>query len=255
VAAGASLYVVYILFIVLFLQRLDRSTVDLVESLVIVTQVARLAGVVAYFGLKPARVEVLLVLLSLETFVVMGLIMLYLVYPSAVFSQMAHTVFSTWVVALFTILPPYLVFTGITEMTRRRSLTTVILSLSLEFGFLTFAASTLLGFGGAFTLANFFDFMTVAAKTDLAAGAVPQVSTFAIIIPTVAMYCSMLVYATLSTATGDVSPKVNFVLPLLGAVVALGWVFAAASFVPNTLLSFTVPGIIVVALLWAYMRR
>lgn len=237
------------------MQHLDRSKIDLVESLVIITQVARLAGLFAYFGLKPARVEVLLVLLSLETFVVMGLILLYLISPSAIFSQLAHTVFSTWIVALFTILPSYLVFTGIIAMTRSRSLTTVLVSLSLEFGFLTFAASTMLGFGGTFNLANFFDLIVSAAKTDLSAGAVPQASALFVIIPSVAMYCSLLVYATLSTTASDVSPKVNFVLPFLSAAVALGWVFGAASFVPNTLLSFAVPGFIVVALLWAYMRR
>jgi len=226
-----------------------------VESLVIITQIARLAGLVAYFGLKPARVEVLLVLLSLETFVVMGLILLYLIYPSAVFSQLAHTVFSTWIVALFTILPSYLIFTGIVGMTRGRSLTGVLVPLSLEFGFLSFAASTMLGFAGTFNLGNFFDFVVSAAKTDLAAGAVPQVSALFIIIPSVAIYCSLLVDSTLSSAAGNVSPRVNFVLPLLGAAVALGWIYGAATFVQNTLLSFTLPGILLVALLWAYMRR
>ena len=72
-AVGASLYFVYVLSTVLFVTHLDASKIDLIESVIIVTQVIRLAGIVAYFGAKPARIEVLLVILSFETFVVMGL--------------------------------------------------------------------------------------------------------------------------------------------------------------------------------------
>ena len=252
---GACLYLVYALFLVLFVQHLSKSALSLVETAVIVTQIARLAGIVAYFGSKPARVEVLLVLLSLETFVVMGLILLYLMYPSAVYSNLAHTVFSTWSAALFTILPSYLIFAGVTEMSRHRSLASVLVSVTLEFGFLVFAATTLLGTGSSFTFANFFDFLVNAVKTDVAAGTIPQVSALFIVIPSAAVYCALLVYAAIPTATGEFQGRVAFVIPFLGAAVALAWVYGAANFLPNTLLSFTVPGIAIVALLWAYARN
>jgi hypothetical protein len=229
--------------------------VGLVESVIVITQGVRLAAIVAYFGSRPARIEVLLVLLSFETFVVMGLILMYLVSPSAVYSQLAHTIFSTWIATLFTVLPSYLIFTGIKEMTRHRSLTAALLSTTLEFGFLTFAASTMLGFRGTFAFGNFFDFLIAAAKSDIASGNVPELSALAILAPSVALYCSLLVYTTFPTTTSTVPPKVSFVLPLLSAAVALGWVFATVSLAPNTLLSFTVPGIVVAALLWAYIRR
>src|ERR1700686_3436658 len=118
---GISLYAVYALSTFLFLIHLNASQIDLVESIIIITQVVRLAGIIAYFGIKPARIEVLLVLLSLETFLVMGLIVMYLIIPSAVFSQLAHTIFSTWIASLFTVLPPYLILTGIAEMRKNRS--------------------------------------------------------------------------------------------------------------------------------------
>jgi len=254
-AVGVSLYFVYALSTVLFLQHLNITSIGLLESVIIITQVVRLAGIVAYFGTKPARIEVLLVLLSFETFVVMGLIVLYLISPSVVYSQLAHTIFSTWIAALFTVLPPYLIFTGVTQMTQNRSLIAVLVSLTLEFGFLTFAASTMLAFAGTFTFGNFFDFLIGAAKFDVGAGTIPDLSTIFILVPSVAMYCSLMVYTTIPTATSVVPPKVTFVLPLLGAAAAAGWVFATVVILPNTLLSFTVPGIIIVALLWAYMRR
>ena len=252
---GISLYFVYALSTFLFTQRLDLSTVNLLESVIIITQVVRIAGIVAYFGAKPARIEVLLVLLSFETFVVMGLIVLYLISPSPAYSQLAHTIFSTWIAALFTVLPSYLIFTGVVQMTQNRSLIVVLLSLALEFGFLTFAASTMLAFGGTFSFANFFDFLIASAKFDVAAGTIPGLSTLSILVPSVAVYCALLVYTTIPTATSVVPPKVTFVLPFLSAAVALGWVYATVLILPNTLLSFTVPGIVIVALVWAYMRR
>lgn len=252
---GVSLFFVYALSTVLFMQHLNASTIGLLESVIIITQVVRIAGIVAYFGTKPARIEVLLVLLSFETFVVMGLIVLYLISPSAVYSQLAHTIFSTWIAALFTVLPPYLIFTGVTQMTQNRSLIAVLVSLTLEFGFLTFAASTMLAFSGSFTFGTFFDFLIGAAKFDVGAGTIPDLSALFILVPSVAMYCSLLVYTTIPTATSMVPPKVTFVLPLLAAAASAGWVYATVSILPNTLLSFTVPGIIIVALLWAYMRQ
>jgi hypothetical protein len=252
---GLSLYFVYALSAVLFVQHLDASRIGVVESVIIITQVVRLAGIVAYFGSKPARIEVLLVLLSFETFVVMGLIVMYLISPSPLYSELAHTIFSTWIATLFTVLPSYLIFTGVREMTRHGSLIAVLLSTTLEFGFLTFAASTMLGFGGTFAFGNFFDFLIAAAKSEIATGTIPELSALSILAPSVALYCSLLVYTTFPTTTSLVPPKVSFVLPLLSAAVALGWVFATVSLAPNTLLSLTVPGIIVVALVWAYIRR
>lgn len=250
-----SLYFVYAFATVLFLQHLQFSSVDLLESVIIITQVVRLAGIVAYYGTRPARIEVLLVLLSFETFIVMGLIIMYLITPNAAYSDLAHAIFSTWISALFTVLPSYLIFAGVSQMVQTRSLIAVLVSLTLEFGFLTFAASTMLAFSGTFTFSSFFDFLIGAAKADLASGMIPGLSSLGILVPSVAVYCSLLVYSTVPTANSVVIPKVSYLLPLLGAVVALAWVYSAVAIVPNTLLSFTVPGVVLVALLWAYMRR
>jgi hypothetical protein len=254
-AVGTSLYFVYLLSTVLFLTHLDTSSIDLIESVIIITQAIRLVVIIAYFGAKPARIEVLLVVLSFETFVVMGLIVMYIINPNSFASQLAHTIFSTWIASLFTILPPYLIFTGIMQMRENRRLTAVILPLATEFGFLIFAAAAILNTGGTFTLGNFFDFLIASAKLDAALGTVPAFSTLLILVPSVAMYCGLLVYATVPAATATVSPKVTFVLPLLGTAVALVWTVAGIIISPNTLLSFTAPGIIVVVLLWIYMRR
>jgi len=252
---GISLYFVYLVATVLFLQHLQISSVTLIESVIIITQIVRLAGIIAYYGSKPARIEVLLVLLSFETFIVMFLIILYLVAPNPAYSDLAHTIFSTWVAALFTVFPSYLIFAGVNQMLNMRSLILVLTSMTLEFGFLVFAASTMLAYSGSFTFGSFFDFLIGAARQDVASGLIPQLASLVILIPSVAVYCAMLIYATIPTSTSAVPPKVTFVLPFVAAAVALGWVYGAVYIAPNTLLSFTVPSVVIVALLWAYMRR
>lgn len=254
-AAGLSLFFVYSLSTALFVEHLDVASVDLIESVIFISQFIRLAGIVAYYKAKPARIEVLLVLLSFETFVVMGLIVMFIGSPVALYSQLAHTIFSTWIASLFTILPPYLIAVGVVQMTRTRSLTAVVFPFALEFGFLAFAGGAMLGFGGTFTLGNFFDFMISSAKSQVVVASVPEFSALLILVPSVALFCSLLVYATVPGATGAVPSKVTFVLPLLSVALALGWVVLGVAVEPNTLLSFTAPGMIVVALLWAYMRR
>ena len=46
-AAGASLFFIYALSMVLFLEHLNTSSIDLIESVIIITQALRLAGIVA----------------------------------------------------------------------------------------------------------------------------------------------------------------------------------------------------------------
>jgi hypothetical protein len=194
-------------------------------------------------------------LVSFETFVVTGLIVLYLTSTDPFYSQLANTIFSTWVAALFTILPSYLIFTGVAQMVRNRRLVTVILPIALELGFLIFISSSVAGFGGTFTFASFFDFLVGVITSKASTATISALASLSILVPSVAVYCSLLVYSTIPTATSVVQSKVTFILPLLSAAVSLGWVYAAVLILPNSLLSFTVPGIILVALLWGYMRR
>lgn len=197
----------------------------------------------------------LLVIFSLETFVVLGLITLSLATTGPYFSQLAGIVFSTWFAALFTVLPSYLIFASVTQMARNRSLIVVLLPIGLELGLLAFIATTLIGFGGTLTFPGFFDFLVSATRSQVPTRAISALSGLPILVPSVAVYCSLLVYSTIPTATSVVQPKVNFVLPLLSAALSLGWVYAAVLILPNSLLSFTVPGFTLVAVLWGYMRR
>jgi hypothetical protein len=194
-------------------------------------------------------------LVSLETFVVTGLIALYLTSADPFYGQLANTIFSTWVAALFTLVPSYLIFAGVAQMVRSRSLAVGLLPIALQFGFLVFIATVAAVFGGTFTFAGFFDFLVAVTTSKVPATTIPAFTALSILVPSVAVYCSLLVYSTIPTATSVVQPKVTFILPLLSAAVSLAWVSAAVLILPNSLLSFTVPGFILVSLLWGYMRR
>jgi hypothetical protein len=194
-------------------------------------------------------------LVSFETFVVTGLIALYLTSTDPFYSQLANEIFSTWVAALFTILPSYLIFAGVAQMVRNRRLVVVLLPIALELGFLIFIATSVAGFGGTFTFASFFDFLVTVTTSKTPAATISALTSLSVLVPSVAVYCSLLVYSTIPATTSVVQPKVTFILPLLSAAVSLGWVYAAVLILPNSLLSFTVPGVILVALLWGYMRR
>ncbi|HVB96079.1 MAG TPA: hypothetical protein VND41_05710 [Nitrososphaerales archaeon] len=252
---GASLYFLYALSVFQFLQHLDLSSINLVELVIVITQALRLVGVAAYYRGRPARADVLLILVSFETFVVTGLIALYLTSTDPFYSQLANTIFSTWVAALFTILPSYLIFAGVAQMVRSRRLVVVLLPIALELGFLVFIAASVAEFRGTLTFAGFFDFLVAVTTSKTPTTTISALTALSILVTSVAAYCSLLVYSTIPTATSVVQPKVTFILPLLSAAVSLGWVYAAVLMLPNSLLSFTVPGIILVALLWGYMRR
>lgn len=255
IIVGASLYFLYGTFVLAFVFRVDVSQLDSIQLTIIVSQAVRLVGVLAAFGLRRPRWEVVLVLFSLETFVVLGLIGIYLVVPNPLFSSLGHEIFSTWMASLLTILTPYPILASGAEMLRTRNLTWVLLSVVTEFSFLTFLTGVLSQFKGTFTFGDFFDFLILATKTDVASGTPPQLSAPTLVVPAVAIYAALLVYCTIPKEDARTYPNTSFGLPLVGAVGSLGWLWVAATFLPDTLLSFTGASVILVGVLWLLMRR
>jgi hypothetical protein len=221
----------------------------------VVTQALRVVGIAAHYRGRAPRADVFVILFSFETFVVLGLILLSVATSDHSYGQFAGTIYSTWIAAFFTVLPSYLIFSAALQMLRGRSLVSVLLTVGFESGLLVFFVTTLLGSGGTFTFASFFDYMISASESNPAPRAIPAVSALPVLAASVLVYCSLLVYATVPKVSSLVLPRVNFILPLLSAAVSLAWVYAAVLILPNSLLSFAVPGFVLVAVLWAYMRR
>lgn len=254
VGVGASLSFVYAIFAGLFLERLVLSTVTAVELVVVVDQFVKVAGLVGYYRTRSPSVPVLLFLFSLENLAAFAILLASAVYPIHSLDSLANTFFSTWITGVTLALPPYLIFVSVVQMMRSRD-PFLLLSPALEFGFLAFAASSLLVFTNTFALADFLQSLVGAANYALASGAIPGLSSVYILVPSVVMFCSLIVRITIPTPTSATPPRVTLVLPLLAAVVGLAWISAGVRVVPNTLVFFTVPGVLITGALYAYMRR
>lgn len=196
----------------------------------------------------------LVVLFSLETFAVTGLILLNLLSPAPLYGKLAQDIFSTWVAALLSVLPPYFIFAGLSQMARGERLVAVLLPVGLEFGLLAFTGTTVLLFNGTFTFSGFFNSLVSLGRAAASPVGIPAAAALPILVPSVALYCSLLLYSA-TQATTSLQPRVTFVLPLVAAAVSLGWVYAAVLLLPDSLLSMTIPGFALVTVIWAYMRK
>jgi hypothetical protein len=254
VGVGASLYFLYALFLGVFLERLVLSTVTAIELEVVAVQFIKVAWMVSRYRTKPPRLEVLLWLSTVEVLIAMALLLAFAVDPILSFENLYETFFSVWMAGISLALPPYLIYISVVQMMGSRN-PFLLLSPALEFCFLAFAASSLFAFGGTFSFADFFQFLVGAANSALSSGPAPGYSALYILVPSVVTFCSLIVRVTIPTPESATPPRVTFVLPLLAAVVGLAWIYAGVRVAPNTLLSFTVPGVVIAGALFAYMRR
>lgn len=254
-AVGVSLSYLYLSFITNFLFRADLSLVTSLQFVIILTQVVRLLVVLIVPELRFSRVEVVFVLFSLETFVVLALIGIYLVFPDPTFSSLGHEIFSTWMTMLFCVTPPYLILWTVLDMARNRSLTKIAFGVVSEFSFLLFLLGILSEIGGRIDIGTLFDSLIVTTRGDMTAGVNPLLLS-SVVLPSAAIYCSLLVYAALPQAETRVSISVAVLIALASAVVASGWIaFTATLTSTDTLLSYTAPPIVIAAALWWLTRR
>jgi hypothetical protein len=254
VGAGASLYFLYALFAGLFVERLALLTVTAIELEVVAVQFIKVALLVSRYRTKPPRPEVLLWVSTLEVLVAVGLLLAFAIDPIVSFQNLYETFFSVWTAGIALAFPPYLIYITVVQMMQSRN-PFLILSPALEFCFLAFAATSLLAFGGTLSFAGFFQFLVGATDAALGSGPIPGLSTLYLLVPSLVAFCSLIVRMTIPDPQSGTPPRVTFVLPLLAAAVGLAWVYAGVRFAPNTLFSFTVPGLVVAGALFAYMRR
>jgi len=255
VAVGISLSFLYALLAVNFFERLVLSTVTVVELAVLSAELVKVLGLFGYYRARLPRAEVVLRLFFVEVLVVMMFLLGYIATASPFWGDLFTTVFYTWVAATALVVTPYAILVSVVDMTRTQDPLRLLLSPALLFAYLAFAASSLTAFANTFSFATFFPYMVQYANADISAGKVPGLSSVFVLVPSVVVFCSLAVRITFPTPTSATPPRVTFVLPLFGVAVTLGWLYAGLTVVPNTLLAFTVPGIIVLAVLYAYIRR
>ncbi len=249
-AVGLSLGFLYALTLAGFARHIPLSSLTALEVGLLSSQALRVAGASLYYRTRPVRMDVLVLLFSLEAFAVSFLVGLAVASSTPAYAQVGQVVFSTWVASIFVVLPSYAMVAGLREMAGGRRLAGVLLPVGLEFGSLVFIATALFGSSAPFTLSSFFDFLAFLHGAE-----VPASYAALILVPSVAVYCSLLVYPAASGATGGARTRVAAALPLASAAVSLCWVYASVLFVADSFLSLTLPGLVLVVALLVYMRR
>ena len=254
VGVATSLYFLYALFAGLFVEHLVLATLSAIELEIVAVQFIKVALLVSRYRTKPPRVEIILWLSTLDVIVAMVLLLAFAIDPVYSFNNLYETFFSVWLAGISLAFPPYLIYISVVQMMKSRN-PFLLLSPVIEFCFLAFFTTSLLAFADPLSLANFFVFLVSAATAALSSGPIPGLSTLYILVPSLVAFCSLIVRVTIPTPQSATPPRVTFVLPLLAAVVGLAWVYAGVRVAPNTLFSFTVPGVLIAGALFAYMRR
>jgi hypothetical protein len=254
-AVGLSLSFLFALFAGMLLGRLTHSTVTVVELVVVAVEFIQVAALVGHYRTRPPKIEILLRVFSLEILVMIFIFVAYALTASLFWADLVNTVFSTWVAGISLTLLPYLIFVVVVQMMRSRDPVQLLLLPALVFAVLAILSSSLVVFGNAISFASFLSFISQYTNIYLSAGIIPGSYTLYLLVPSVVMFCSLVVRITVPTPTSATPPRVSFVLPLLGAAVGLGWVSAWGRAVPDTLLTFTLPAVIIVVVLYAYLRR
>lgn len=249
-ATGLSLSFLYLLTLVGFARHLAISSLTVLEIGLLASQAVRALGAGFYYRGRPVRLDVLAVLFSLEAFAVSLLIAIAVASSNHYYAQLGQVVFSTWIASIFVVLPSFTILGVVKEMARGQRLAGALVPVGLEFALLLLVATDLLGSTTPFTFATFFDYLVL-----LHGVAVPALATALLLVPSVAVYCALLVYAAAMGAASSARTRVVVVLPLASAAVSFLWVYAGALFLADSFLSLTLPGVVLVFALLVYMRR
>lgn len=261
-AAGAGLGSLYALFLASFLSNVELSRLDVVQSLVVGTMVGRLVSVPLVFGFARRVPNALVVLFVADVFVAIGLLGGYLLVPAPALLQLAHEVYSAAMTTLLVGLPACLISLSVIEMARNPGMTRVLLSVVVEVALLSFLTGHLSQLQSPVSFGDFVQFVILAARGDLAAGALPPLSNPLVILPSTAIYCALLVYSRVTGEERGMTARGALLLPLLGALFALGWLSVVALDLQSELTSLptramvgVAPMVVSLAAVWLMARR
>jgi len=257
-ALGGALSYLYVIFLFAFLFRADISELDSLQLVIIITLLGRLVFVLHLSGPRSMKDEpavTAFILFSLEAYIFLGFMVFGLLFGGASFFAIGLEIFSTWVAGVMCVVLPYTILSISIRMAKNRELIGVLFPAATDFAFLVFLVGVTSQATKPPSFGNLFQYLISSARSDLASGVSPLPFASSVLVPSAVVYCSLLVYATLPRTANGVSPRVALTLPLLSALVAIAWILNPARDVSSTLLSFTAPTLVVVALLWWFLRR
>ncbi len=256
VVVGLTLLYLYLSFLSSFFSNPGLYPQTTIEIVVVLAQIVKVAAILSFRRLRSVGSVTIWVIFALETLAIPFLTVAFLVTGDRGYLELFRQIFSVWPAALLLIAPPYLIFRFSAEMFTRVDLKRTLPSAVLEFSFLTFIANLFLTGAGTITSIEGVTGLLLSGLRGAipgGRGVLPPNSLLAV--PSIALYLALIVYAALpGENSSNLDVPTILLLPLLSTVGLLIWVLFAAVFVPNAIISLTIPSALLVAFTWLIGR-
>jgi hypothetical protein len=257
-AAGSALLYLYMSFIISFLSNPNLYPQTTVETVVVAAQIVKVVIILSVRRLRFAKSATIWIIFALETLVIPFLTGAYFVTGDRGYLELFRSIFAIWPVALLLVAPPYLIFRFSAEMFMSAKLTKVMTSAVTEFSFLAFTASLFLltGASSVGSMESVLTLFAIGIRTAARSGEGITLPSSLLTPPSIILYLALVVYATLpANDVSDLYVPTVLLVPLLGTVTLLVWVYFAAESVSNALISLTIPSVAIAGFLWWIGRR
>lgn len=262
IVVGAALYTLYAFFILAFLPRVDISLFGAVQSIVAIAMIARFSVVMVVFAVRRKVPFALLLLFGVDLFATVVVVGVYLLVPIPALRALAYSIDASAIAAFLAFLPACLIFLSALGMARNQRVARVLLSVLLEVALLYLMVGYVSQAQGSIRFNEFPALMALAAKTDIANGALPPPSDSLAVFPLAAIYSSLLVYAGFPGVDRSVPTRIKLALPLISTLITLGGLFFTSFYLGGALVLFptrmvvaAVPLLASLVAIWLMSRR
>jgi hypothetical protein len=218
---------------------------SLLEDVVLVTMVLRLAVVMSVGRLRRAKVSLIVDIFALEVLVIAGLLVVYILTRVPGYLSLLSSVALAWPAAVLLVFPPFALYRFASSMLHRANLSSVIPSAIGLFALLVIPAevatltSSVDGLSGVSRL-----LLQVLLGQARTAALVPEITFTGLL-----LYLALTFYVI--TQGEDRGGGVGaLVVAVVGSVVALSWSVVGSLLTDDLLLLFAVPGLVIVGLIW-----
>jgi hypothetical protein len=246
---ATSLSYQYVFALWLFVQNGSFYPVNLLETVVLGIQVAKLIVILSVKRLRKTKFTNVLDIWAVEILAVPVLIGLSVSQGDALYVSWAGDIFLAWGAAVLLIFPVFAIYKITSMVLRDASLTTLLPSATSVFALLAFLISAMnqhnTSFVGLSGLARAIPYAVQAASASM-----PQEVSVAGAL----LYLSLILYSV-TRLKDEIFNQLDSVLvfSLLGTVAALGWAFLAQA-TNNALFDFGIPSLVFASLVWLIAR-
>jgi hypothetical protein len=258
-----SLYIVFLYYVGIALLAAPQSPV---ESLIFYTMILRVLVVVFVPKLRRSYPQLKIALFSLETFVLVALIFIFIYTQAPVYDLLIGQVLTAWLGASSIILSPYLVYQIGASMYKGTNASSLVFSVTPEFAVNLFLAGFAIA-NSASPPSGIINFGTLLVGSIKAESNVlnlqPLVANPYFVLVTIVLYLSLLCYIAIGQFSTSgvillaaVKRQFQLVLILVGTFASFLWIVISPSFFgTDEVFVLSIPTVVISSVLWGIARR